>query len=144
MLTLSTWFALHHQNVDPSIKQWLEKEFQGLWEHLGQGEPITDFDLTQHGPLWVATSADNRLTWQELTTAMLVQNPEFVERHRLADGRRAFRIGFLLDNDFMPLLYAPAECLDSEIVRWLEEETEDDEEPDSEDFCDPATQTNPF
>lgn len=144
MLTVRTWFDLHHQNLDASLKQWLEKEFQGLWEHLGQGEPISDFDLTQHGPLWVATSADNRLTWQELTQTMLVQNPEFVERHRLADGRRAFRIGFLLDNDFMPLLYAPAECLDPEIVLWLEEETEDDDEPDNEDFCDPANQTNPF
>ena len=144
MLTIKTWRDLHHQNLDACLTQWLKAELQGLWEHLGQGEPLADFDLTRHGPLWVATSADNRLTWQELTQPMSVQSPEFVERHRLPDGRKAFRIGFLADNDFLPLLYAPSECLATDIVRWLEEETEGDAEFENGDFCDPAAKDNPF
>lgn len=141
MVTIKTIIDLKSAAIDSGLKTWLESEIKGLWEHLGQGESLTDFDLTRHGPLWVATSADKTKTWWQLTTDMSVQYPEFIERHRLSDGRKAFRMGFLVDNDFMPLLYVPADCLTEDIVRWLEEETEDDEAPECEAQ---SSQPNPF
>ena len=124
--------ALLRGTLDPVLKNWLQKELQGLWEHLGRGEDFANFDLSQHGPMWASTSADKNMTWRQVTQSMAVQHPEFVEKHRLSDGRKAFRIGFLLDNDFMALLYSPAEWLEVETVAWLEAYTIDDDEEISE------------
>jgi hypothetical protein len=144
MVTIKTIADLQGATIDASLKAWLESEIKGLWEHLGQGESLSAFDLTRHGPMWVATSADKTKTWRQLTIDMSVQCPEFIERHRLSDGNNVFRIGFLVDNDFMPLLYARTDCLDQDIVRWLEEQTGDYEEIGHEAQSSNENKSNPF
>lgn len=113
--------ALETGTIDPALKDWLNAELTGLWEHLGREESIADFDLAPHGPMWVTTSTEENLDWQEITKTMGVHEPEFVELHTLQSGLKALRIGFLADNDHMPLLYARIDCLHPEVAAWLEE-----------------------
>ncbi len=78
--------------------------------------------------MWVATPADRKLTWRQITRKIGAQEPEFVEIHALQNGLKALRIGFLADNDFMPLLYVLYECLEPETVAWLKEYAINDDE----------------
>lgn len=125
MLCITTDFdlqtALEMGTIDPALKDWLKAELTGLWEHLGQGEEFDNFDLAPHGPMWVTTTTDKNLDWQEITQMMAVHEPEFVELHTLKNGQKALRIGFLVDNDHMPLLYTLIDCLHPEVAAWLEE-----------------------
>ena len=131
--------SLNNGTIDPILKDWLNGELVSLWEHLGRGECLAEFDLATHGLLWVATKTDNNLDWQYITQKMAVHEPEFVELHALANGQKALRIGFLADNDHMPLLYALTDCLHPEVAVWLQEyciETDNqlDDFPDDETF----------
>ena len=125
MICITTDFnlqtALETGTIDPALKDWLNAELTGLWEHLGREESIADFDLAPHGPMWVTTSTEENLDWQEITKTMGVHEPEFVELHTLQNGLKALRIGFLADNDYMPLLYALIDCLHPEVAAWLKE-----------------------
>ena len=124
--------ALETGTIDPALKDWLKAELTGLWEHLGREESIADFDLAPHGPMWVTTTTEENLDWQEITKTMGVHEPEFVELHTLQNGQEALRIGFLADNDHMPLLYALIDCLHPEVAAWLKEYCGDMDEQISE------------
>ena len=125
MLSIKTYFdlqiALKNGTIDPVMKDWLKTELLGLWEHLGRGESLTDFSLAVHGPMWLVCRDDENLDWPQITKTMGVHEPEFVELHTLQSGLKALRIGFLADNDHMPLLYARIDCLHPEVAAWLEE-----------------------
>ena len=123
--------AISSGTVDFVLNDWLQAELQGLWEHLGQGEPLADFDLTTHGAMWVATPTDRKLTWREITRKMGVLVPEFIEIHTMQKGQKALRVGFLADNDYMPILYALTDCLNPQVVERLEEEAFEGENNDS-------------
>lgn len=121
--------------IDPMLMMWMENELTGLWEHLGQNEPLANFNLRLHGPLYVATASDKDMSWNELTANMSNCVPEFIEKYIFAGNKKAFRIGFLMDNDFLPMLYALADCLNPEVAEWLDGEA---------DGCKPGNYGNTF
>ena len=124
MITLRTWQDLlnaRQSNLFPeALQSHLEAEFKMLNEHLGDGNDLNHFDLTIHGPMWVTSNTDKKLDWQYIAQKMAVHEPEFVELRTLQNGQKALRIGFLADNDHMPLLYTLTDCLHPEVVAWLE------------------------
>lgn len=127
MLKIRTWLELQmvkQAGYNPAFQEMLEAEFNGLWEHLGEGTSIDSFDLSQHGPLCIADAEERSLTKRGLLRRMGVTEPEFIEKHRMTDGRIVYRVGFLLDNDFLPMMYALADELNPEVAAWLEEEAD--------------------
>ena len=126
MIPIRTWAELMNAsetgNIAPELFTAAADQFKMLHENLGQEVDFLDFDLTRHGPLWLTTQTDKGLSWEKIIGEMKVEFPEFVEIHRLADGITVFRVGFLLDNDYMALLVALGESLAADVAEWLAEE----------------------
>ena len=115
--------------IDQLFFPWLESELRMLWEHLGRGECLNDFNLTEHGPLWVATVEDRTRNWNSLTSQMGVYEPEFIERYFFPAQKIAFRSGFMATNDHMPLFFALAEQLHPKVAKRLTQGSEESSLP---------------
>ena len=125
MVKITNWYDIVSANSNGQISEALARftaeQFRGLHKHLGEGSSLFQFNLANHGPLWVTTTRDS-LSWEQITKTLQCESPEFVERHVLTDETVAFRVGFLADNDYMPILVALAENLEEKTLEYLQEE----------------------
>ena len=127
MVKITNWYDIVSANSNGQISEALARfaaeQFRGLHKHLGEGSSLFQFDLANHGPLWVTTTGEISLSWEQITKTLQCESTEFVERHVLTDQTVAFRVGFLADNDYMPILVALAENLEETTLEYLQEES---------------------
>lgn len=115
----------------------LAREFMALCEQLGDGIEPAEFSLETHGPMAVWEDGDHDLT--PLLAGRLEDSwYEFVEDVRLEDGCSYWRVGLLLDNDFMILIFLLPEAVDFGIRAWLDEHADVVEGGMSYDSCQPS------
>lgn len=107
----------------PAIAGYLANEFAVLCEHLGDGVPLEDFDLSPHGAMTLVGPEDATLDLQAMLERLPGQWPEFVDLMTLEDGSTLYRAGFLIDNDLCPMVYFPTNrCLHPSVTAWLQEQ----------------------
>lgn len=126
MKAIHTWQELQQTvcsfPIGPEIAGFLEQEFKALHKNLGNGESLQTFDLSLHGPLWIAEPEETGITWVDIQKRLGVHQPEFVEQHHLPSGEKLFRVVFMADNDYLTLLYLKPQDIDPELLEWLSEE----------------------
>lgn len=126
MEKITNWYDIVNTCASGQISQttanFLADQFRGLHKHLGEGSSLFRFDLAEHGPVWVTTLGEGNISWEQIVQTLRCESPEFVEKHSLTDGSIAFRVGFLADNDFMPILVALAASLEEKTLKYLQEE----------------------
>ena len=126
MIKITNWYdivnTVNSRQISEALARFAAEQFRGLHKHLGEGSSLFQFNLANHGPLWVTTTGEISLSWEQITKTLQCESPEFVERHVLTDETVAFRVGFLADNDYMPILVALAENLEEKTLEYLQEE----------------------
>lgn len=126
MIKITNWYdivnTVNSRQISEALARFAAEQFRGLHKHLGEGSSLFQFNLANHGPLWVTTIGEISLSWEQITKTLQCESPEFVERHVLTDETVAFRVGFLADNDYMPILVALAENLEEKTLEYLQEE----------------------
>ena len=125
MVKITNWYDIVSANssgqFSEALARFTAEQFRGLHKHLGEESSLFQFNLANHGPLWVTTTGDS-LSWEQITKTLQCESPEFVERHALTGETVALRVGFLADNDYMPILVALAENLEEKTLEYLQEE----------------------
>ena len=126
MIKITNWYdivnTVNSRQISEALARFAAEQFRGLHKHLGEGSSLFQFNLANHGPLWVTTIGEISLSWEQITKTLQCESTEFVERHVLTDETVAFRVGFLADNDYMPILVALAENLEEKTLEYLQEE----------------------
>ena len=113
--------------VGEELLERVEMAFRSLHVALGGDALIQDFSLEHHGPIGIWEKGDKNLSALGVQGTLEDSWPEFVTRVALPSGTTYYRVGLLLDNDFMIVLYIPAEAADPKLLSWLEENAEDGE-----------------
>ena len=110
-----------------ALLERVEMAFRSLHGALGGDVLIQDFSLEHHGPIGIWEQGDKDLSVLGLQGTLEDSWPEFITRVQLPAGNTYYRVGLLLDNDFMIVLYIPAEAASPKLLSWLEENAEDGE-----------------
>lgn len=113
--------------VREELLERVEMAFRALHVALGGDALIEGFSLEHHGPIGIWEQGDENLSALGLQGTLEDSWPEFITRVVLPSGSYYFRVGHLLSNDFMTVLYVPAEAADPKLLSWLEENAEDGE-----------------
>lgn len=135
---------LDNTRLHSSLPQWLvaivAEEFAALHQALAPDSAVDSFSLETHGPIAVLEKSEIDLAPLGLPYTLLESWPEFVEKILLGRGIGYYRIGVLLDNDYMLLLYVQARDLSEDVQTWLDEQADIVEEG----ATDGAYQSSPF
>ena len=127
-----------------TLPQWLvavvADEFAALHQALAPESEIDSFSLEVHGPIAVLEKSEIDLSPLGLPYTLPESWPEFIEKIILDSHSSYYRIGLLLDNDYMLLIYAQDVDLSEEVKEWLDEQADSAEEGAD----DGAYQPSPF
>ena len=127
-----------------TLPQWLvvvvADEFAALHQALSPDSEFDSFSLEAHGPIAVLEKSEIDLSPLGLPYTLLESWPEFVEKIILDSHSSYYRIGILLDNDYMLLIYAQDVDLSEEVKVWLDEQADIVEEGANDGTC----QSSPF
>ena len=114
-----------HSSLPPWLVAVVAEEFAALHQALSPDVEVDRFSLETHGPIAVLEKAESDLAPLGLPYTLLESWPEFVEKIILDSHCSCYRIGILLDNDYMLLLYVQAIGLSEDLQTWLDEQAED-------------------
>ena len=108
---------------------YLTREFHRLQQALSDPDDDAPFDLYDHGYMVLLEPGDNVRDLREVglnrvDRGLLGAMPEYVDRVRLEDGTKLYRIGVLYNNDYMMFFYTIVGSHDDEVEAWLEMEAE--------------------
>lgn len=128
MYIVTTYSNLLRAKEENTFPPWLldvlASDFTALHQHLGNGVELAEFSLAHHGFMAIGETTDKDLSALHLARTLEDTWPEFVEDVRLPNGHRYFRLGLLLDNDYMPLIYLLPDALCPTFTEWLEEQAD--------------------
>jgi hypothetical protein len=111
------------ENILPdSFVHVLENAFRAMHATFRAEQDIRDFNLESYGVIAAITGPSGEVDLQPmgLTGTLTDTCPEFVEKAKLTDGTVYYRIGFLLNNDVLPVLYGLERHIRPAIREWLD------------------------
>lgn len=98
---------------------YIEEQWLGLFEeHHEEQETIHSFSLGSHGHIIIFEPGDNDYSPLGNLDSLWI---EYVDEVHL-DNLTMYRIGLLLDNDVMMLIFSIKDALNIEIETWLAEQ----------------------
>jgi hypothetical protein len=122
--TCSDVESLSVSDVFPySYMDYLKEEFLGLFNLLNGDGSLVSFSLQTSGyTMVILEQGDRNIFPLGLESGLVNSNPEYVEVVGLGKIK-IYRIGIMLDNDSMLVIYSEIGNLDSETEKWLVEQS---------------------
>ncbi len=115
-----------NSSLPEMYKNEIIKYFHQLHMALGNGKPIENFSLDQHGYIVILEKCDDVRNLKNigLSEGLLFSCPEYIDRIKLSDFS-VYKIHIMYDNEYMMTLYSRTGIHDKEVESWLAEESED-------------------
>ncbi|OPY55798.1 MAG: hypothetical protein A4E55_02386 [Pelotomaculum sp. PtaU1.Bin035] len=114
------------QALTEPLLDHLEEYFGELHSALGDGEPLQEFSLEEHGYFVILEPGDDARDLSEVGLnpqdgGLLGTGPEWVEVKNLHGGLRYYQAAVLYDNEFMMIFYSAVGQFDQETEEFLAE-----------------------